>query len=146
MSAARGGGARRRWAWSRARCRSLRVISRVLMLILLPLAAGCDSIAYYRQAIGGQLEIMSAARPVEAWLADPATPAALRERLEAARRIRQFASHGLGLPDNRSYAAYAELGRPFAAWNVFAAPEFSVEPTKESLHFPGCVSCRSFFA
>lgn len=116
------------------------------MLILLPLAAGCDSIAYYKQAIGGQLEIMSAARPVEAWLADPATPAALRERLETARRIRQFASHGLGLPDNRSYTAYAELGRPFVVWNVFAAPEFSVEPTKECFPFAGCVSYRGFFS
>jgi len=116
------------------------------MLILLPLAAGCDSIAYYKQAIGGQLEIMSAARPVEAWLADPATPAALRERLETARRIRQFASHGLGLPDNRSYTSYAELGRPFVVWNVFAAPEFSVEPRKECFPFTGCVSYRGFFS
>jgi len=122
------------------------VISRLLMVILVPLAGGCDSIAYYRQAIGGHLEIMGAARPVEAWLADPATPAALRERLETARRIRQFASRGLGLPDNRSYTSYAELGRPFVVWNVFAAPEFSVEPSKECFPVAGCVSYRGFFS
>ena len=48
---------------------------RLLLLLPLLLAAGCDTAAYYKQAIGGQLEILSAARPVDAWLADPATPA-----------------------------------------------------------------------
>jgi predicted aminopeptidase len=119
---------------------------RFLFLLLLPLAAGCDSIAYYKQAIGGQLEIMGAARPVEAWLADPATGAALRERLETARRIREFASRRLGLPQNRSYTSYAELGRPFVVWNVFAAPEFSVEPKQECFPFTGCVGYRGFFS
>jgi len=122
------------------------VILRLLLLTLLPLAAGCDTIAYYRQAIGGHLEIMGAARPVEAWLADPATDAALRERLDTARRIREFASRRLGLPQNRSYTSYAELGRPFVVWNVFAAPEFSVEPRQECFPFTGCVSYRGFFS
>ena len=122
------------------------MILRLFLLALLPFAAGCDTIAYYKQAIGGHLEIMGAARPVEAWLADPATSAALRERLETARRIREFASRRLGLPQNRSYASYAELGRPFVVWNVFAAPEFSVEPRQECFPFTGCVSYRGFFS
>jgi predicted aminopeptidase len=122
------------------------MILRALLLALLPLAAGCDTIAYYRQAIGGHLEIMQAARPLEAWLADPATDAGLRARLETARRIRAFASSGLGLPDNRSYTSYAELGRQFVVWNVFAAPELSVEPRQECFPFTGCVSYRGFFS
>ena len=117
-----------------------------MLLAPLLLIAGCDTLSYYGQAIGGQLEILNAARPVDAWLADPATPAALRERLEAARRIRRFASERLGLPDNRSYASYAELGRAFVVWNVFAAPELSVEPKKECFPFAGCVSYRGFFS
>ena len=122
------------------------MIVRILLLGLLPLVAGCDTLAYYKQAIGGHLEIMGAARPVEAWLADPATSAALRERLETARRIREFASRHLGLPQNRSYTLYAELGRPFVVWNVFAAPEFSVDPRKECFPFTGCVGYRGFFS
>jgi predicted aminopeptidase len=119
---------------------------RLLLLLPLLLVAGCDTASYYKQAIGGQLEILNAARPVDAWLADPATPVALRERLELARRIRRFASERLGLPDNRSYASYAELGRAFVVWNVFAAPELSVEPKKECFPFAGCVSYRGFFS
>jgi predicted aminopeptidase len=110
------------------------------------LLCGCDTLAYYGQAIGGQLGILAAAKPLDAWLADPATPAALRERLATAQRIREFASHGLGLPDNRSYRSYAELGRPYAVWNVFAASEFSVAPKEECFPVTGCVAYRGFFS
>jgi predicted aminopeptidase len=118
----------------------------ILLSGLAPVLAGCESIAYYRQAIGGQLEILGAARPVDAWLADPSTPPELRARLDLARRIREFASRELGLPDNKSYTSYADLGRPFVVWNVFAAPEFSVAPKKECFPFTGCVSYRGFFS
>jgi len=110
------------------------------------LAAGCESTAYYTQAISGQFKLLAAARPVESWLADPATPPTLRERLQTAQRIRAFASRELALPDNGSYASYAELGRPFVVWNVYAAPQFSVEPKQDCFPITGCVSYRGFFA
>ncbi|HYI88161.1 MAG TPA: aminopeptidase, partial [Burkholderiales bacterium] len=110
------------------------------------LVVGCQSLSYYTQAIGGHLKVMANARPVEDWLADPATDAQLRQRLETARRIRAFASKELGLPDNGSYLAYAELNRPAVVWNVFAAPVFSVEPKAECFPFTGCVSYRGFYS
>ena len=110
------------------------------------LLAGCDTLAYYGQVIGGQMGILAAARPVEAWLADSATPPSLRAKLETAQRIRDFASRELGLPDNGSYRSYAALGRPYAVWNVFAAPEFSVEPKEECFPITGCVAYRGFFS
>ena len=107
---------------------------------------GCETLSYYGQAIGGHLDIIAAARPVNAWLADPGTPAELRARLQLAERIRDFASRSLGLPDNKSYRSYAELARPYVVWNVFAAPEFSVEPRKECFPLAGCVGYRGFFS
>jgi predicted aminopeptidase len=115
-------------------------------LVILLLAAGCDTAAYYRQAIGGHLGVMQAARPVSEWLADPATPHPLRERLALAQRIREFASRELGLPDNGSYRSYASLERRYVVWNVFAAPRFSVQPHKECFPITGCVSYRGFFS
>ncbi len=53
---------------------------------------------------------------------------ALKARLARAQAIRAFASRELALPDNRSYTNYADLGRPFVLWNVFAAPELSLDP------------------
>jgi predicted aminopeptidase len=118
----------------------------VLAVLVVGLIAGCQSLAYYRQAIGGHLDVLSKARPVEDWLADPSTPPELKERLQTARRIRQFASTNLKLPENNSYLAYADLERPYVVWNVFAAPEFSVEPKAECFPFTGCVSYRGFYS
>lgn len=110
------------------------------------LLCGCESVAFYAQAIGGQLGVMRAARPLESWLSDPQTTPQLRARLETARGIRAFASRELGLPDNGSYASYADLKRPYVVWNVFAAPRFSVEARRECFPITGCVSYRGFFA
>lgn len=108
--------------------------------------AGCESIAYYGQAVGGQLSLFARSRPVEDWLADPGTTPELRDRLLKARGIREFASRALGLPENGSYHSYAQLDRPYVVWNVYAAGEFSVEPKQECFPFAGCVSYRGFFS
>jgi predicted aminopeptidase len=108
--------------------------------------SGCESMQYYAQAIGGHFGVMRASRPLESWLADPNTPQDLRTRLELARGIREFASRELGLPQNGSYDSYADLGRPYVVWNVYAAPVFSTEPRKECFPFTGCVSYRGFFS
>jgi predicted aminopeptidase len=121
----------------------MRTVAALAALLLL---AGCETLSYYTQAIGGQINLLAAAKPLDAWLADPATPADLRQRLETAQHIRTFASRELGLPDNHSYTSYADLGRPFVVWNVFAAPEFSVEPKRECFPFTGCVPYLGFFS
>jgi predicted aminopeptidase len=118
----------------------------LLLSFSLALVAGCQSTGYYTQAVNGQFELLNAARPVDEWLADPATGAPLRERLETARRIRAFATRELGLPDNRSYTRYAQLDRRYVLWNVFAAPEFSVEARQECFFIAGCVAYQGFFA
>ncbi len=121
----------------------MRALAAMLALILL---SGCETLSYYTQAIGGQMSLLASARPLDAWLADPGTPSDLRSRLRTAQQIRAFASHELGLPDNASYRSYADLGRPFVVWNVFATPEFSVEPKRECFPFTGCVPYLGFFS
>jgi predicted aminopeptidase len=115
------------------------------LLIAVPLS-GCESVGFYAQAIGGQLGVMRAARPLDSWLTDPETTPQLRERLETARGMREFASRELSLPENGSYTSYADLRRPYVVWNVFAAPRFSVEAKRECFPFTGCVSYRGFFS
>ena len=103
--------------------------------------AGCETLSYYGQAAGGQLALMGRARPVEEVEADPA----LRERLRLALEIRDFASRVLGLPDNGAFRSYADLGRPYALWNVVAAPEFSLAPVQSCFPVAGCVSYRGYY-
>lgn len=119
---------------------------RVAVLAAAALLGGCERAAYTLQAAGGHLELMARAQPVERVIADPATPAALRERLAVAAAIRTYASQALALPDNGSYRSYAELGRPYAVWNVVAAPEFSLAPVQSCFPVAGCVSYRGWTA
>jgi len=108
--------------------------------------AGCETIAYYAQAVSGQLGLLSRAQPLERLIGDPALPATLRERLALARSIRDYAAKELALPDNESYRSYAELDRPYAVWNVVAAPEFALEPLQSCFPVAGCVAYRGFFS
>jgi len=118
----------------------------IAALVAAAAVAGCESISYYSQAIGGQLSLFSRSRPIEDWLGDPATTPELRGRLLKARSIREFASRTLALPDNGSYHSYAQLDQPYVVWNVYAASEFAVEAKQECFPFAGCVSYRGFFS
>ena len=110
------------------------------------LLASCSNLSYYVQAVGGHLSVMQAARPIPDVLGDPAADTALRQRLDNVRQARDFASRELGLPDNDSYRAYADLGRPYVVWNVFAAPELSLQPEHWCMVFVGCVNYRGYYA
>ena len=115
------------------------------LLVLLPLA-GCSTAGYYAQAVSGHLGLMAAREPIDEVIADPATPAAVRERLELARQAREFAVDELGLPDNGSYTRYVQLDRPAVVYNVFAAPAFSLEPKRWCFPVAGCVVYRGYFS
>jgi predicted aminopeptidase len=110
------------------------------------LGSGCSSLGYYAQSVGGHLDLMNRARPVAEWVADPATPQPLRERLQRTQRMREFAVRELHLPDNASYRRFAELNRPAAVWNVVAAPELSLKLKTWCFPIMGCVGYRGYFS
>ena len=120
-------------------CRALRV---VLMSFAALSLSGC----YLMQAASGQMQIVSKREPISDVISDPATPEKLRARLEYVSAARDFASQELGLPDNPSYRSYADLGRPYVVWNVFATEEFSVEPRRWCFPIAGCVVYRGYFS
>jgi predicted aminopeptidase len=105
---------------------------------------GCGSL-YVAQAAKGQLQLLTARKPIKRVLADPRTPADLKARLESVRVAREFAVRELGLPNNRSYTTYADLKREFVVWSVVATPEFSVEPKEWCFPVAGCVAYRGYF-
>lgn len=109
------------------------------------LTVGCSTLGYYAQSVGGHLDLLARAKPIDALAADPASTPALRERLLLAQRIRDFAVADLGLPDNRSYRRYSDLGRTAAVWNVVAAPELSLRLETWCFAVVGCVGYRGYY-
>ena len=118
---------------------------RAWLLMLALMLGGCGQVSYLSQSLSGHLGLMSAARPVDDWLAQPDLTPALRERLLLSQRIRDFATISLHLPDNGSYRRYADLMRSAAVWNVVATPALSLTLTTSCFPVMGCVGYRGFF-
>jgi predicted aminopeptidase len=108
--------------------------------------AGCSTVPYYWQAAKGQLELWRDSRPIDDWLADPREDEHLKSRLRQIQQIRAFASRELDLPANGSYRRYADVGRPYMVWSVFAAPELSLDAKQWCFPVAGCVTYRGYFA
>jgi predicted aminopeptidase len=83
---------------------------------------------------------------IESLLKDTETPEPLKQRLRLVLDLREFAEKELHLPANGHYLRYADLGRRFAVWNVYAAPELSLMP--ESWWYPvvGRLEYRGYFS
>lgn len=124
-----------------------RITSRVILLMGLASAlTGCIGPGYYAQSLKGHVEIMTARQDVDHLIDDASTPEPLRAQMAAARGIRQYASDALALPDNTSYRSYADIGRDYVTWAVFAAPEFSLAPRVWCFPIFGCVPYRGYFS
>ena len=110
-----------------------------LMIVLQ--VEGC----YYMQAIRGHSDLMSRRRPMLEVIADDESSEELKGRLQLVVEARDFAVTDLLLPDNDSYRSYADLERDYVVWNVFAAPEFELEPKTWCYPVAGCVAYRGYF-
>jgi predicted aminopeptidase len=132
---------------TRAHAAAGEAMRRALALLLAcccALLSGCGTL-YVAQAANGELGVLRERVPIDEVLADPATAPELRAHLEQVRAAREFASHALLLPDNKSYRSYADIGRPYVVWNVVATPEFSVTPLHWCFPIAGCVAYRGYF-
>lgn len=117
----------------------LRVVAVIASVAAL---GGC----YYTQAASGQLDVLNKREPIDEVIAAPETPGELARKLGLVSEARQFAVDALYLPDNDSYRSYADIGRDYVVWNVFAAPEFSLQPRTWCFPIAGCVAYRGYFA
>jgi predicted aminopeptidase len=122
-----------------------RAIAGAALAVSLALA-GCttlDGAGYYWQGAIGQWKILAESEPMSAAI-DHANPQ-LAARLKEVEAIRAYASRALALPDNASYKRYADLGRRFVTWNVFAAPRLDLAPRQWCFPVAGCVDYRGYF-
>jgi len=126
----------------------MRAITVIPVLVSICLCiGGCSDLGYYAQAIDGHLTLMGEREPVDRLLAATDTPAPLRAQLQLSRELLDFAHNALALPDNGSYQSFIQTQRPYVVWNVFAAPELSLQPLQWCVPLVvGCTSYRGWFA
>jgi predicted aminopeptidase len=133
--------------WNLKPARRLRtwLLAPALLLAVVAMS-GCQTLSFYGQAIKGQYQIVAHEQKITKLLADPHTPAPLKERLELIQNLRAFAAKDLQLPVDKQYQKYADLHRPFVVWNVEAAPEFSMAPKTWWYPFVGSLEYRGYFS
>ena len=117
-----------------------------MLVLLLAAVVGCQSIGYYKQAISGQLEMLSNQQPIPALIENTNTSPKLKEKFRLILALRQFAQTKLNLPTGSHYLAYVDLHRSNAVWNVYAAPEFSLKPISWWFPVVGSVTYRGYFS
>lgn len=114
-------------------------------IVLTALLAGCDA-RYYWQAAAGQLDLIQRRVPIDTLIAADATPTQLKKQLQYILDVRAFAANTLQLETGNHYLAYADLERPYVVWNVFAAPDLSLQNERWCFPIAGCVPYRGYFA
>jgi len=130
-------------------CRSRRAklaVVGLLCLVMVVCFSGCQEISFYRQAIGGECQILAHQKSIRDLMADPTTPPKLKTKFEQIMKIRQFASDELKLPADGAYLKYTDLHRPYVVWNVNVAPALSLEPKTWWFPVVGEASYRGYFS
>ncbi|SDV08437.1 aminopeptidase [Pseudomonas mucidolens] len=122
------------------------MVGRLCAGLMCLMLGGCSSVSYYSQLASGQWQLLRARVPVAEVIADPSRPQVLRKHLVHSQEARTFASQQLHLPDNQSYRLYADIGRPYVVWNLFATSEFSLSPQNHCFPIAGCVAYRGYYS
>ncbi len=122
-------------------------ISCVSVIVGLAVAlSSCSGFGYYAESVSGQLSLLMRREPISAVLSGPGTHPRVRQKLNTVLYLRAFAVTDLGLPDNGSYLTFVDLDRRYVAWNVFATPEFSLQPLNWCFPVAGCLSYHGYFS
>jgi predicted aminopeptidase len=118
----------------------------LVLTVAVVAASGCRTVQFYTQAVKGQYQIFAHEHEIEKLVADPKTPARLRERLQLILDLRAFAASDLKLPVDRHYRKYVDVHREFVVWNVEAASEFSLQPKTWWYPMLGSLKYRGYFS
>ena len=91
------------------------------------------------------MDILARSEPLETVKKRPDTSAELKSQLILSEKLLTFAKNELHLKPGSAYSAYADLKRDHVVWNIFAAPELSLEPKEWSYPIVGALEYRGYF-
>ncbi len=124
--------------------------AKLLILACTLSISACQTVNWYGQAVSGQLSLLVKRQNIDQLLQKNALDSELRVQLRVVKSVRQFAEHELKLPVGKTFTSYVDLqrepGKNYVVWNVFAAPEFSLDPHQWCYPIAGCAQYRGYFS
>lgn len=117
---------------------------RLFGLLLVATTLGCSPVYVYK-AWRGHSRLMSARRPIAELLADPATAAPVRERLELVSAIRRFAFERMAIPASKNYTRFVKIDGEAASWVVTGSKKTAFEAKTWWFPFVGRVPYLGYF-
>jgi predicted aminopeptidase len=121
-----------------------RIVLRLILCLLVLQLSSC-AVGYYWQAGAGHMRIVRGQESVARLLDEAELSAEELQKLELSQEALSFAHEVMLLPDNGSYRKYYDTDQPYVVWNVFAAPELSLEPLTWCFPVAGCIAYRGYF-
>lgn len=122
-----------------------RIFLAIVIILLVVVVAWWQLVKYGIEQGVGQLNIMWNAKPVEEYLASPAFPDSLKEKLRLIDRVRQFAIDSLSLKDTRNYKTLYDQKGEEVMWVVMASEPFRMKEKKWTFPVIGSVPYKGFF-
>lgn len=122
----------------------MRVALALALAFAIAVAAGCADTSWLVEQGIGQAEVLAAAQPIDRYLEDERTPAAVKRRLQLAVAARRFAKE-LGLDVGFQYRNAVFLDAPAVVYVTSAAPRTSLDPYVWSYPVVGSLPYRGSF-
>lgn len=121
-----------------------RLIRLSALLLCMVGLSGCG-IGYLWHVTVGQVTILAHQRPVEEALHDAHLTPQTQQKLRLILAVRDFAITQLGLYESKSYTTFVELDRPYASYNLSAAPSDALTPYVWRFPILGSMPYKGFF-
>ena len=117
----------------------------IFCLIFFLSSCGAEELNYLLSQAPGQLALLANRVPIEQVLKRNDLEPWVREKLELALSVKEYAEKDLELAHNKSYTVYRQLDRDAVCYNLTATPKLSLKPLSWEFPVVGRVPYLGFF-
>jgi predicted aminopeptidase len=127
--------------------RSVAGVGTILSLAVLAGCGGADAWSwnYAMGALGGELEYLGRAVPIEHGLEDPNLTQDQKDRLAFVIKARDYAEQVVGLDVGESFRTFVNLGGEGLAWNLSVSPKDAIQAYTWNIPLVGSLPYLGFF-
>jgi predicted aminopeptidase len=136
---------RARPRWGRLLLRLTAIAAGAALVVVILLLIFSADARYLARAGVEEARLLLKRRSLESWIADSATPAALRQRFQLVRDARTFAVDSLGLAAGQTYTSYVDVGRDTLLLVLSASRPDKLRGVTWTYPIVGVVPYKGFF-